>query len=122
MTSSCWSRPSIKWWLRDRNPARKIPSICAQTQPIKVSLPWMWSWRETISHTSSNGAKRPMPSDPAGLQGPPLGGGTNPFLVQSLPQIAGEFRENQSQLRRATRFGRSHDLLEANNSYSRISS
>jgi hypothetical protein len=59
---------------------------------------------------------------PAGLQGPPLGGGTNPFLVQSLPQIAGEFRENQSQLRRATLFGRSHDLLEANNSYSRISS
>ena len=26
---------------------------------------------------------------PAGLQGPPLGGGTNPLLAQPLPQIAG---------------------------------
>jgi len=49
-----------------------------------------------------------------GIQRSPLGGGENPFLAQSLPQITGQLRENRGQLCCPSIAGRRHDLLETN--------
>ena len=51
-----------------------------------------------------------------------MGGGAHSFMVESLAQVAGEFRENRGILHWFAVAGGSSDLLAQNHGYLRISS
>jgi len=72
-------------------------------------------------HQAAQGRERGKEAQ-AGIQSQKVGRRANPLMAEPISKTTGQLRKDRRELRGSAVTGRSHDLLEADHSYSRISS